>query len=199
MAGNNICSSYLNFPQRSSMEVSRKPRYDDAAGVLRAKPNQFTPLFCPFSPPSLIIFLSLPNRNEATAPTSILSPPTKTHHFFSHPKRHHHPDITLAPSPRIAALLSRRTRTLALSTSPQPPPKIRPPLAEKLPMADPPAVAITPADPWPRPYHFEGGLRRVAPYHFTYNTNCKMRWRGRELLDIFESEFRDRPVEYYVS
>ncbi|KFX85993.1 hypothetical protein O988_09820 [Pseudogymnoascus sp. VKM F-3808] len=24
-----------------------------------------------------------------------------------------------------------------------------------------------------------------------------MRWRGRELLDIFESEFRDRPVEYY--
>jgi hypothetical protein len=25
-----------------------------------------------------------------------------------------------------------------------------------------------------------------------------MRWRGRELLDIFESEFRDRKVEYYV-
>ena len=24
-----------------------------------------------------------------------------------------------------------------------------------------------------------------------------MRWRGRGLLDIFESEFRDRPVEYY--
>ena len=66
-------------------------------------------------------------------------------------------------------------------------------------MAEPPAVVVTPADPWPRPYFFEGGLRRVAPYHFTYNTNCKMRWRGRELLDIFESEFRDRPVEYYVS
>lgn len=66
-------------------------------------------------------------------------------------------------------------------------------------MAAPPAVVVTPADPWPRPYVFEDGLRRVAPYHFTYNTNCKMRWRGRELLDIFESEFRDRPVEYYVS
>ncbi|ELR08306.1 hypothetical protein VC83_08347 [Pseudogymnoascus destructans] len=64
-------------------------------------------------------------------------------------------------------------------------------------MAAPPAVVVTPADPWPRPYVFEDGLRRVAPYHFTYNTNCKMRWRGRELLDIFESEFRDRPVEYY--
>ncbi|KAL5348570.1 DRAP deaminase [Pseudogymnoascus australis] len=66
-------------------------------------------------------------------------------------------------------------------------------------MAAPPAVVVTPADPWPRPYVFEDGLRRVAPYHFTYNTNCKMRWRGRELLDIFESEFRDRPVEYYKS
>lgn len=66
-------------------------------------------------------------------------------------------------------------------------------------MVAPPATVVTPSDPWPRPYYFEGGLRRVAPYHFTYNTNCKMRWRGRGLLDIFESEFRDRPVEYYVS
>jgi tRNA pseudouridine32 synthase len=61
----------------------------------------------------------------------------------------------------------------------------------------PPAVAITPCDPWPRPYYLSGGLRRVAPYHFTYNTNCKGRWRGREILDIFASEFRDRPREYY--
>lgn len=35
------------------------------------------------------------------------------------------------------------------------------------------------------------------PYHFTYNTYCKERWRGRSLLDIFGSEFRDRPVAYY--
>ncbi|KAG8630867.1 hypothetical protein KVT40_000007 [Elsinoe batatas] len=61
----------------------------------------------------------------------------------------------------------------------------------------PPAVAVTPCDPWPRPYYLENGLRRVAPYHFTYNTWCKERWRGRELLEVFEDEFRDRPVEYY--
>ncbi|CAG8951118.1 hypothetical protein HYFRA_00006516 [Hymenoscyphus fraxineus] len=72
-----------------------------------------------------------------------------------------------------------------------------PPLEEKKPMEEPPAVVTTPCDPWPRPYYIENGLRRVAPYHFTYNTYCKQRWRGRELLDIFSSEFRDRPLEYY--
>ncbi|TQS31912.1 hypothetical protein Golomagni_07792, partial [Golovinomyces magnicellulatus] len=40
-------------------------------------------------------------------------------------------------------------------------------------------------------------LRRLEPYHYTYNTYCKERWRGRKLIDIFESEFRDRPLEYY--
>ncbi|KAM0473041.1 hypothetical protein ACHAPX_008406 [Trichoderma viride] len=64
--------------------------------------------------------------------------------------------------------------------------------------ADDNGVLITPAgDIWPRPYVFEDDLRRVKPYHFTYNTYCKERWRGRSLIDIFESEFRDRPVEYY--
>ncbi|KAG4434866.1 hypothetical protein IFR05_009660 [Cadophora sp. M221] len=72
-----------------------------------------------------------------------------------------------------------------------------PPLEEQKPLQDPPPVIITPCDPWPRPYFLENGLRRVAPYHFTYNTYCKERWRGRELLDIFSSEFRDRPLEYY--
>lgn len=62
----------------------------------------------------------------------------------------------------------------------------------------PPKVVVTPADPWPRPYVHEDGLRKVKPYHFTYNTNCKQRWRGRELLDIFAMEFRDRPLAYYV-
>ncbi|KFA62352.1 hypothetical protein S40285_08592 [Stachybotrys chlorohalonatus IBT 40285] len=52
-------------------------------------------------------------------------------------------------------------------------------------------------DIWPAPYVFEDGLRRVQPYHYTYNTYCKGRWRDRSLIDIFESEFRDRPVEYY--
>ncbi|KAI0601538.1 RluA family pseudouridine synthase [Biscogniauxia sp. FL1348] len=52
-------------------------------------------------------------------------------------------------------------------------------------------------DAWPRPYVIENGLRRVAPYHFTYNTWCKKRWIGREILEIFESEFRDRPLQYY--
>ncbi|KAI9668086.1 MAG: hypothetical protein M1821_000906 [Bathelium mastoideum] len=64
-------------------------------------------------------------------------------------------------------------------------------------LAPPPAVAITPCDPWPRPYLLDTGLRRVQPYHFTYNTFCKERWRGRELFDIFCTEFRDRPAEYY--
>ncbi|KAK5103875.1 DRAP deaminase [Lithohypha guttulata] len=62
----------------------------------------------------------------------------------------------------------------------------------------PPAVAITPCDGgWPRPYYFKNGLRRVAPYHYTYNTYCKQRWRDREILDIFAAEFRDRSREYY--
>ena len=63
----------------------------------------------------------------------------------------------------------------------------------------PPYVVITPFRPWPRPYLLEDGLRKVAPYHFTYNTYCKARWRGRELIDIFATEFRDRPQTYYVS
>lgn len=124
--------------------------------------------------------------------------------------------VLVAPSARVAAFLARKGRlgkpylardqtprsylteptgTMALQTvenpylgrlEPTPPP------------AAPPAVAITPCDPWPRPYYLEDGLRRVAPYHFTYNTNCKQRWRGREILEIFRDEFRDRPEEYYV-
>ncbi|EEP79966.1 hypothetical protein UREG_04808 [Uncinocarpus reesii 1704] len=58
-------------------------------------------------------------------------------------------------------------------------------------------VLVTPCDPWPRPYYLEKGFRRVAPYHYTYNTYCKERWRGRNLLEIFTTEFRDRPAEYY--
>ncbi|KAM0259105.1 hypothetical protein ACHAQJ_003476 [Trichoderma viride] len=76
--------------------------------------------------------------------------------------------------------------------------KKKPSLRDRSLVPDENAVLITPAgDIWPRPYLFEDDLRRVLPYHFTYNTYCKERWRGRSLIDIFESEFRDRPVEYY--
>jgi hypothetical protein len=105
---------------------------------------------------------------------------------------------SLAPHSRFAALLARRARlqnpTMALVEVAGP----YPPKKEKQPFQEPPSVITTPADPWPRPYVLEDGLRKVAPYHFTYNTYCKQRWRGRELLDIFASEFRDRPLEYYV-
>jgi tRNA pseudouridine synthase 9 len=60
----------------------------------------------------------------------------------------------------------------------------------------PPTVVPGPT-PEAQRYYFKDGLRRVAPYFYTYNTWCKERWRGRELIDIFQCEFRDRPVEYY--
>lgn len=43
----------------------------------------------------------------------------------------------------------------------------------------------------------EGPLRKIKPYHFTYRTFCKERWRNRKLIDVFTSEFRDREPEYY--
>ena len=109
--------------------------------------------------------------------------------------------LPLAPSPKLIELLARRARQatnpiMSLVVSPQG--VGYPPAVEKKPLEEAPPVVITPSDPWPRPYIFDNGLRRVAPYHFTYNTWCKERWRGRELQDIFAEEFRDRPVEYYV-
>ncbi|KAL4807629.1 pseudouridine synthase [Aspergillus unguis] len=65
------------------------------------------------------------------------------------------------------------------------------------PTQEPPKVAVTPCEGLPVRYYFEGGLRRVYPYHYTYNTHCKERWRNRELVDIFTSEFRDREPGYY--
>ncbi|PFH56843.1 hypothetical protein XA68_15860 [Ophiocordyceps unilateralis] len=59
-------------------------------------------------------------------------------------------------------------------------------------------VLVTPVPVvWPPPYVIDDGLRRVEPYHWTYNTYCKERWRGRRLIDVFESEFRDRTMAYY--
>lgn len=102
----------------------------------------------------------------------------------------------MAPSARITAYLARRGRIPCMALTPvdntfHVPPPDPPP-------EPPPDVCVTPCDPWPAPYYLEGGLRRVKPYHYTYNTYCKERWRGRELLEIFTSEFRDRPPEYYV-
>lgn len=113
----------------------------------------------------------------------------------------------LAPSPRILAYLASKGRlpvpktaagTPSMALVPSPPRDKYPPLPDdKFPWKEPPAVAITPCDPWPPPYFLEDNLRKVKPYFYTYNTYCKQRWRGREILDIFASEFRDRPAEYY--
>lgn len=107
------------------------------------------------------------------------------------------PSTLVAPSPRILAYLAQRGRyhtpSMALTTVDR-----SFPVEEKEIHNSPPEVVVTPCDPLPRPYYLEGGLRRVAPYHYTYNTYCKERWRGRGLLDVFGTEFRDRPREYYV-
>ncbi|NXG50368.1 RUSD2 protein, partial [Psilopogon haemacephalus] len=46
-------------------------------------------------------------------------------------------------------------------------------------------------------YYFEGGLRKVRPYYFDFRTYCKGRWVGRSLLQVFSSEFRAQPIDYY--
>ncbi|XP_075386960.1 pseudouridylate synthase RPUSD2 isoform X1 [Tenrec ecaudatus] len=46
-------------------------------------------------------------------------------------------------------------------------------------------------------YYFEGGLRKVRPYYFDFQTYCKGRWVGRSLLHVFSTEFRAQPLAYY--
>lgn len=46
-------------------------------------------------------------------------------------------------------------------------------------------------------YYFEGGLRKVRPYYFDFQTYCKGRWVGRSLLHVFSTEFRSQPRTYY--
>lgn len=43
----------------------------------------------------------------------------------------------------------------------------------------------------------EQQLRRVRPYYWHYITSGKQRWDGRTLVDVFTTEFRDRPPEFY--
>lgn len=40
-------------------------------------------------------------------------------------------------------------------------------------------------------------MRKVKPYYFEYKTFAKQRWYGKTLLDVFQSEFRDRTIAYY--
>ncbi|KAL0969633.1 hypothetical protein UPYG_G00230090 [Umbra pygmaea] len=47
-------------------------------------------------------------------------------------------------------------------------------------------------------YYFEGGLRKVHPYYFDFKTYCKGRWIGKSLLEVFTSEFRAEPLDYYI-
>lgn len=46
-------------------------------------------------------------------------------------------------------------------------------------------------------YYFEGGLRKVHPYYFDFKTYCKGRWIGKTILEVFSSEFRTEPLDYY--
>ncbi|KAF9012597.1 tRNA-pseudouridine synthase [Cyathus striatus] len=41
------------------------------------------------------------------------------------------------------------------------------------------------------------GLKKIAPYWYPYTTMAKLRWLGRELLEVVSTEFRDRSTEYY--
>jgi tRNA pseudouridine synthase 9 len=100
------------------------------------------------------------------------------------------PPAEPSPEPAPAPQEATAPPPLALEKyKPQKKSKKQPPL---------PDVLTTPSgDIWPRPYYFEDGLRKVKPYHWTYQTYVKERWRDRTLLEVFTSEFRDRPVEYY--
>ena len=42
------------------------------------------------------------------------------------------------------------------------------------------------------------GLKKIPPYWYPYTTMTKLRWIGRELLEVVSTEFRDRSMEYYV-
>ncbi|KAL4400457.1 pseudouridine synthase [Malassezia pachydermatis] len=42
------------------------------------------------------------------------------------------------------------------------------------------------------------GLRRLPPYWYEYKTRAKTRWYGRQILEVFTTEFRDRTKEYYI-
>ncbi|KAK9728918.1 DRAP deaminase [Basidiobolus ranarum] len=46
-------------------------------------------------------------------------------------------------------------------------------------------------------YILENGLRKVEPYFFTHKTFTKERWLNRPLISVLQTEFKDRPPDYY--
>ncbi|KAG0339646.1 hypothetical protein BG004_006722 [Podila humilis] len=46
-------------------------------------------------------------------------------------------------------------------------------------------------------YYFDNGLRKIKPYFFKYQTYAKGRWLGRPLIEVFNTEFRDRDNTFY--
>ncbi|KAF9929941.1 hypothetical protein FBU30_001100 [Linnemannia zychae] len=40
-------------------------------------------------------------------------------------------------------------------------------------------------------------LRKIQPYYFKYQTYAKGRWLGRKLIEVFNTEFRDRDNTFY--
>ncbi|ODQ55876.1 pseudouridine synthase [Saitoella complicata NRRL Y-17804] len=46
-------------------------------------------------------------------------------------------------------------------------------------------------------YVVDEKFRRVKPYYFEYRTNAKERWRDRNILDVFVTEFRSHTDDYY--
>ncbi|KAF9203686.1 hypothetical protein BGZ49_006154 [Haplosporangium sp. Z 27] len=50
-------------------------------------------------------------------------------------------------------------------------------------------------------YYIENGkflyLRKIKPYFFKYQTFAKGRWLGRQLIEVFNTEFRDRDNTFY--
>ena len=41
-------------------------------------------------------------------------------------------------------------------------------------------------------------LRRLAPYWHEFHVRAKTRWFGRQILEVFTTEFRDRTKQYYL-
>ncbi|GJP41697.1 hypothetical protein CLOM_g1346 [Closterium sp. NIES-68] len=46
-------------------------------------------------------------------------------------------------------------------------------------------------------YIVQGGRRYVKPYFFQFVAHVKQRWHGRGIAELFASEFRQRPLQYY--
>ncbi|KAJ3187732.1 RNA pseudouridylate synthase domain containing protein 2 [Gaertneriomyces sp. JEL0708] len=46
-------------------------------------------------------------------------------------------------------------------------------------------------------YYFEGGLRKVVPYPYLYQTYSKGRWQGKAIIEVFAKEFQDKSRQYY--